>query len=198
MRRLADERQPARDVALRQHQPERIGPARPDRLDRAEKVAEARRELGRERGIGERHQPRRELGAFRPHDRGAVAGHRQDRERARRQKMLDRDAAMRTLVAHRRHDSGLAIAPLDGADACRAAQRRPLPVGRRDQAGPDPSSVGELGDCGKGRSLDRPDGERSEEGEARKRPGTFDQCAAQHPVFDDIAERVPVPSSRWS
>ena len=133
MRCFADQRQPFRDVTLGQHQAERIGPARPDRLDRAEEIAEAGGDLGGEGGVRERHQTRRQLGPFGPHDRGAVAGHRQDRKRSGRRKMLDGDAAMRALVPHGRHDPGLAIAPLDGADAGGAPQPRPLSVGRCDQ-----------------------------------------------------------------
>ena len=40
--------------------------------------------------------------------------------------MLDRDAAMRPLVAHGADDAGLRIAPLDRLDAGGAAQRRVL------------------------------------------------------------------------
>jgi hypothetical protein len=61
MRRLADKFQPARDGALRQHQPQGIAPARPDRLDGSEKVADARGKLRPELPIGERDQPRGEF-----------------------------------------------------------------------------------------------------------------------------------------
>src|ERR1700730_12836493 len=89
--RLADERQPGCDIALRQQQRERVSPARPNRLDGAEKIAKARRELFGKYGIGERHQPRYELGPFGPYDGGTVCGHRQYGKGGRRQEGVDRD-----------------------------------------------------------------------------------------------------------
>src|SRR5205814_418122 len=83
---------------------------------------------------------RREIGILGPYDRRACAvrmrgilrwiiRHRQDREGAGRQKMLDGDAGMRPLMLHGRDDAGLAVAPFDRADAGGAPQRRVLPVG---------------------------------------------------------------------
>ena len=73
MRRLADQREPPRDVALGLHQRQMIGPARPDRLDRAEKPAEAGAQFGGELGFGQRQQARREVGVLGPHDRRTPA-----------------------------------------------------------------------------------------------------------------------------
>ncbi len=68
-----------------------------------------------------------------PGDAGAVARQRQDRERPAGQEMLDRAAAVRALVAHRRDDAGLRIAPADDLDAGRFAQRRVAAIAGDDE-----------------------------------------------------------------
>ena len=88
--------------------------------------------------------------------------------------MLDRDAAMRAFVTHRRHEPGLAIAPLDSANVRPPTQRRFLSIGCRDDTRRKPSPIGEDRDRGKGRSLDGTDTEPGEERQARKRSSTFD------------------------
>ncbi len=59
MRRLADERQPPRDIALGLHQRQLVAPARPDGFDLAEKAAETGTQFGGEIGFRQRQQPRR-------------------------------------------------------------------------------------------------------------------------------------------
>ncbi len=194
MRRLADQCQAAGDIALGLHQRQRVGPARPDRLDGAEKIAEPRPQLGGEFRLGQRQEPRRQRGVLGPDNRGAVAGHRQYRERAGRQEMLNRDAAMRVLVRHGRDDAGLLVTPLDGADPGRLAQWRVLAVGRDDEAGAQPRAVGEH-DRGAGLArLHCGDALRRQQPEARQRRGAPQQRAAQYPVLDDVAERRVVVS----
>ena len=187
--RLADEREPASDIALRQHQPEGIGPARADYLNRAKKISEAGGELRREGYIGEPNQPHGKFALFGPNDRGTVVVHRQDRKWPRREEVLDRNAAVWAFVMHCRHDTGLAVRPFDGADACSPAHRRLLTIGCSHEAGPEPSPVAKGRDRGKNRGFDGADGERSEEPQARKRSGTLDKCTAKHPIFHDITER---------
>src|SRR5689334_19712932 len=101
MRGFADERQSRGDIGFRDHQREWVRPTPPDWLDGAKEVPEPDGEFLCERALAELHYPRRKFGSFRPHDRRAVSGHWQDGERARRQEMLDGDAAMRPLVPHR-------------------------------------------------------------------------------------------------
>ena len=63
-------------------------------------------------------------------------------ERIRLQfRMLDGDAAMRALVAHRRHDRALRIAPLESADPRGAPQHRVSPVRGDEQARADSPAV---------------------------------------------------------
>ena len=49
--------------------------------------------------------PERSCPCFRPHQRRAIAGHRQDGERSRRQKMFIGDAVVRLFMLHRRDDA---------------------------------------------------------------------------------------------
>src|SRR5271166_1553876 len=105
--------------------------------------------------------------------------------------MLDRNAAMRPVVDHRRHDAGLPIAPLKGADARRTPQRRFLPVGGSDEARPDSPPVGENSSSGRGRGVDPTDGEGSQKVEPWERRDASVQHPAQHTVLDDITEWSP-------
>ena len=68
MRRFADQCQAAGDIALGLHQCQRVGPARPDRLNGAEEIAEPRSQLLGEFRLGQRQQPRRQRGMLGPHD----------------------------------------------------------------------------------------------------------------------------------
>ena len=198
MRRLADQRQPAVDIALGQHQPDRVGPVPAHRLDRAEKIAEPGRELDREVGSGSAVSRGASSSRSVHTIERAVPGHRQDRERPRRQKMLDRDAGMRARVPHRRDDRGLRIAPRDRADAGGLAQRRPGAVGGGDEAHADPAPVGQGGGRGRGRRCDRGNLEGASSaklGRARARS----RRARRKTRFSTIQPSgASVPSSRWS
>ena len=90
VRRIADEREPCRDVAARQMHLERPRLARAGERDLAELAAEPLFHLGEEALIVEREDAPGLAGVLRPGDAGAVAGERQDRERTRRQEVLHR------------------------------------------------------------------------------------------------------------
>src|SRR5262249_13540332 len=122
-------------------------------------------------------------------DRGTVPAHWQDREWPGGHEVLDSDAAMVVFVTDRRYDTGLAVAPLCGADASALTQRRFLPVGRSHEATRKALPIGEDRDHRQRRGLYPVNGERGKEQQAWERAGTFDQSAAEHKVFDDIAER---------
>ncbi len=67
---------------------------------------------------------------------------RQDRERARRQKVLHRARAVRLLVTDRGDDAHLRILPADDADASRLAQARRAPVCCHQQRRAQAATVG--------------------------------------------------------
>ena len=106
----------------------------PTACDVAEMEAEAALELGVEVGVGQRDDA---LGlglGLGPHDRGAAAFERQDRERAGRQEMLLGAAAVVALVRHGGDDARLRILPAVGGDAgaladAASARRRRRPAG---------------------------------------------------------------------
>ena len=72
-----------------------------------------------------------------PHQRGAVAGERQDRERARGQEMLHGAALVRTLMRHRGDDRRLAVIPAVRRNAGLLAHARVRAVRRDQQRGAD-------------------------------------------------------------
>jgi hypothetical protein len=49
--------------------------------------------------------------------------------------MLDGNAAMRTLMPHRRDDARLAVLPFKGSNSCCVAQRRSLAIGSCRETG---------------------------------------------------------------
>ena len=90
--------------------------------------AEAARHFGVEaRFVQRQHRGRLVLG-FRPDQRRAIARHRQNGERTRRQEMLIGHAIVRLLMRHGGDNAGLGIGPADHADALlprAAANSRP-------------------------------------------------------------------------
>ena len=145
VRRVADQRHPLAGKTPRHRQPERKRAARADRLDLAELQAEAPLELDVKFRIGQRDDALRLARLFGPHDRGAAALQRQDRERSRRQEMLFRPAVMIALMLDGGDDAGLLVVPAEALDAARLADRRARAVGGDEQAvrsrSPSPESV---------------------------------------------------------
>ena len=109
--------------------PERKGAARADDFDVAEMQAEALFQFGVEVRVRQRDDALGLARALGPHDRGAVAGQRQDRERPGRQEMLFRAAVMIALVADGGHDRRLAVVPAVRRDAGLLADARARAVG---------------------------------------------------------------------
>ena len=137
------------------------------------------------RSAGARSRP---LG---PHDRRALPGHRQDGERAGRQEMLDRDAAMRLGVAHGADDAGLRIGPGRGAGS-----RRPRAAARSARPPPRPAPRGCAAPSARMASAPPPIGDDAHRRWRRSRCGSVgsfgarQERAPQHPVLDDEAERM--------
>ena len=119
-------------------------PARADRLDVTQEIAEAAGELGLEACSLELEQAHGELGTLGPDDRramlaalainrGAVA-HRQDGEGAAGQELLLGNAAMRQFMAGNHDDGDLIVRPGAGADAGILAHRAEAAFRRSDQS----------------------------------------------------------------
>src|SRR5690606_32418998 len=131
---IASQREARLDEVAGERQPEREGTRLVEDADLAELVAEAGFELGLENDLVFLNKA---LGVFRPcvpDNRRAVAalfvvGERQDRERACREKMLLGAAPMRALMRDGADDAGLAVFPVDSADASHLAQARAHAVG---------------------------------------------------------------------
>src|SRR5262249_18878542 len=104
VRRVAHQHQPLVDVTFGVDEAEREPPARPDRLDLTQIVAEAPGELGFEAFGLELEQALGKLCAFGPDNRRAMLtplaiAHRQDGEWSAGQEFLLSDASMRPFVA---------------------------------------------------------------------------------------------------
>ena len=131
MRRVADQRDAFGDEAARNRQPERIGAARTRKRDLAEMQSKALFGFGEKIGVGQRHEPVRLARFLGPHDGGALALERQDRERPRRQEMLLGAAVMIALMRDGRDDARLSVGPAVARDprafANSASARRPPP-----------------------------------------------------------------------
>ena len=202
VRGVAHQHQARVDVALGMDQPERIPPARAGRLDVAEIVAEAARELGLEARRVELEQALREVGALGPDDRRAMlavlaVAHRQDGEGPARQELLLGDAAMRPLVARHQHDRDLVVRPGARADAGLLAHGAEAAFGRGDQARREaPAALQhELGAVGIALGLDHLVRRHQLDLRAGRQPAQ--QGRAQEAVLDDPAHRRGVsPSAR--
>jgi hypothetical protein len=189
---VADQRQPAVDIALGMLQGERVGPAAAAQREPPERLAEAAHQRAGEGGVGERQHGRRQPGALRPHQRGAVAllvvGHRQQGEGPRGQEMLVRHPAMRRLVPDGGDQRGLRIGPARDADAGGLAQRRVLAVGGDQQRRAQPAAVGQRHRYARRVGLGRPRDPAGPQGHAGERRDAGEQGAPDHPVLDDVAE----------
>jgi len=114
VRRIAHQDQPLVDVAFGMDEAERMGPARADRLDVTQEIAEAAGELGLEACGFELEQARGELGALGPDDRRAMLAtlaiaHRQDGEGPAGQELLLGSAAMRQFMVGDHDDGDLIV-----------------------------------------------------------------------------------------
>ena len=107
VRRVADQREPRADIAAGKMQLQRPRLARAVERDGAELAAEALFDLREKARIVERQDALRLACVLRPGDAGAVAGQRQDGERAGRQEVLHGAASVRALVADGRDDARL-------------------------------------------------------------------------------------------
>ena len=124
-----------------------------------------------------RHAP----GVFGPDDRGAVAERpagrkRQDRERPRRQEVLDGAALVVALMGDRRDDRRLRVRPADPADAGLLAQPRARAVGSDQEMGVRAAAAGKaqrhrlvLGLVASGRGGVQVDGRRTAGLDQRRR-----------------------------
>ena len=164
MRRIARHGKPVRRVALRKGQRQRKGEHRSFDFERAEIIGEPPPEFVGKWAGREREDAGRDIRLLGPDDRRAVAGHRQDREWAGGQETFLGDAAMRPLVSDGAYDSGLVVAPFDGAQPGGAPQRRVPAIGCDQQEGGEVAPIVER-DPGLDRialvTLDRPPVEKS-------------------------------------
>src|SRR5262249_26325480 len=102
VRRVAEKRKARPHEVACERQPKRIGGARTVESDYPEPMPEAPLDLDQEHEVVAREELLGILRTLRPDERRTVPRERQDGERAARQKVLDGDPVMRTLVAHGR------------------------------------------------------------------------------------------------
>jgi hypothetical protein len=126
---VANERDALGDERAGDEKAERMHAARTDRFDLAEMQLEALFKLGMKSVIRQRHDAFCLVGRLGPHDRGAVALQRQDRERAGGQKMLLGAAAMIALVADGGDDRRLIVSPAVCRNAGALADLRARAIG---------------------------------------------------------------------
>ena len=122
MRGVADQRQPFGDEGARDEIAERKRARLVERLDLAEMQAKTLLELAVKFVFAERGDARGLGAVLGPHQRRALSGQRQDRERARGQKMFFGAATMIALMADGDDDAGLIIVPAMGGDPGAFAQ----------------------------------------------------------------------------
>src|SRR5690606_17629799 len=115
--------------APRQMQGEREHAARTGKRDRTEAYAEAGLHLRDEGVVAERGDAAALAARLGPYDGGAIAGERENGERAGGKKMLDGASLVRQLMRDGRDQAELGIAPARDPDAGLAAQRRAPAVG---------------------------------------------------------------------
>ena len=192
MRGVPHQHQPPVHVTIGMHEAEWIRPARSHRLDGAQEIAEAPRELRLESGGIEGEQALRERRALRPHDRGTVfavrsVAHRQDGEGTTGQEFLLRHAAMRLLVAGDQHDGGLIVGPGARADSRFFARRAGTAFGRGDQARRDRAAAPETDVGAMQGAIDVDHFLRSDQFDVGAGLEAAQDGGAQHAVLDDPA-----------
>ena len=104
-----------------------------DDADLAKMQAEAPLQLGVKFIVRQRDDARGLIVGLGPHQRGAIAGERQDRERTRGQEMLLGAAVVCALMRDRRHDRGLPVIPAVRRDPGLLANPRPRAIGGYEQ-----------------------------------------------------------------
>ena len=180
---------PLADERARGEQTERKGAARADHFQIAELQAEALLQLVVEFIVGQRDDALGLVRAFGPHDRGAVARQRQDRERPGGQEMLLGAAFVIALVRDRADDGRLAVIPAVRGDAGLLADLRARAVGADQQPRRDRVAVRQ-------RHVDRVAAHartRSPRCARRSMPSCFGflhQRIDQQPVLDHVRERL--------
>ena len=107
--RIANQRKAQLYIFARQVEAQGIGPARPTSMDTSQVRAEASRNLGFEFHQRQRKKRISEIFTFRPDERRAVAGHRQNSERPRGQEVFIGGAIVRMFVLDCRDNSPLRI-----------------------------------------------------------------------------------------
>ena len=142
MRRIPHQSEPFGRVAGGVHGRQRIGPAPPDRRHRAEVVPQPRRDLPAIGRIVHRQRRRGDRRALGPDDGADVrmprdAVHRQLREGAVGQELLQRDIVVRLLVRDGPDDAHAMVVEPRHRDARLAAQRRVAALGADHKARPD-------------------------------------------------------------
>src|SRR3979490_3518645 len=129
MRGVADQRQPFANEGPRDEIAERKRAWLVERLDFPEMQAKTLFEFTVKFLFAQADDARRLLAVLGPHQRRALSGQRQDRERARGQKMFFRAAVMIALMADGDDDAGLIVIPAMGGDPGALAQFRSCAVG---------------------------------------------------------------------
>ncbi len=144
MRGVADQREPLADERARDVIAERKRARFALRLDVAEMQAKAFFELELEFVVRQRNDARRFAAPLGPHQRRALAGQRQDRERTGRQEMFLGAAAVVALVRDGDDDAGLVVVPTVERNAGALPQRRFRAVSGDKEIGRDRRAVAEL------------------------------------------------------
>ena len=147
VRRIAHQHETRVEVAMRVQRAERIAPAAAHHAHRAEMAAEPAGDRIGEARIVQRQHALRDRRALGPDDGGDVGraafqrvgagAHRQLRERAGRQEMLERRVVVRMLVADRADDAGLVVRQMGDRNAGRPSQRRVAALRRHHEAAVD-------------------------------------------------------------
>ena len=135
MRGIADQREPVSDEPARGEQSQWKCPARTRNGDIAELQSKTLFEFSVELIVRQRNDPLGLTCIFRPDDRTALSGERQDREGAGRQEMLFRAAVMIAFVRDCRDDRRLVVVPAMRGDPRMFADLRPGTVGTSQQTG---------------------------------------------------------------
>ena len=142
MRGVAHQRDPPVGVTLCQGQVQRIAEPPARQPDRPEEIAKAGAQNLKKLRVVQRRDGGRRLRPFAPHDRGSVAGQRQDRQRAGGHEELMRGAVMGQVVFDGADQRRLAIVPARPPDPGPLGGARLATVATGKNAAPDLATVG--------------------------------------------------------
>jgi hypothetical protein len=135
MRGVAGQRDALGNEGARNEQPERIGAPRGARRNLSQVQAKTAFQLGVKLIVRQRDDTRGLGISFGPHQRGAIAFQRQDRERTSGEEMLLGAPVVRALVRNRGDDRGLTVVPAMYCDVGLLAHARVRAVSRDQQRG---------------------------------------------------------------